>query len=104
MLIPPLAASAALVHCAPALPLAQSRSVVVGHLLGAAAGYAVALAAHMVRKPRPRGSAAARPTGRPPPTRCHSRRRGPRPRGPRKVKSSARKSAAKRDCRRRLST
>ncbi|MFF9342899.1 MULTISPECIES: HPP family protein [unclassified Streptomyces] len=46
VLIPPLAASAALVHCAPALPLAQPRSVVVGHLLGAAAGYAVALAAH----------------------------------------------------------
>lgn len=47
VLIPPLAASAALVHCAPALPLAQPRSVVVGHLLGAAAGYAVAaVAAH----------------------------------------------------------
>ncbi|MFE1346004.1 HPP family protein [Streptomyces sp. NPDC058757] len=46
VLIPPLAASAALVHCAPALPLAQPRSVVVGHLLGAAAGYAVALAAN----------------------------------------------------------
>ncbi|MFE6462004.1 HPP family protein [Streptomyces cinereoruber] len=45
VLIPPLAASAALVHCAPALPLAQPRSVVVGHLLGAAAGYAVAAAA-----------------------------------------------------------
>ncbi|WP_369142386.1 HPP family protein [Streptomyces sp. R44] len=42
VLIPPLAASAALVHCAPALPLAQPRSVVVGHLIGAAAGYAVA--------------------------------------------------------------
>ncbi|MFF1510229.1 HPP family protein [Streptomyces sp. NPDC058326] len=42
VLIPPLAASAALVHCAPALPLAQPRSVVVGNLLGAAAGYAVA--------------------------------------------------------------
>ncbi|WP_030325927.1 HPP family protein [Streptomyces flavochromogenes] len=46
VLIPPLAASAALVHCAPALPLAQPRSVVVGHLLGAAAGYVVAIAAH----------------------------------------------------------
>ncbi|MFB7234431.1 HPP family protein [Streptomyces sp. NPDC056269] len=46
VLIPPLAASAALVHCAPALPLAQPRSVVVGHLLGAAAGYAVGLAGH----------------------------------------------------------
>ncbi|MFF7849474.1 HPP family protein [Streptomyces sp. NPDC007910] len=45
VLIPPLAASAALVHCAPALPLAQPRSVVVGHLLGAGAGYAVAAAA-----------------------------------------------------------
>ncbi|MFE2015736.1 HPP family protein [Streptomyces sp. NPDC059491] len=45
VLIPPLAASAALVHCAPALPLAQPRSVIVGHLLGAAAGYAVAAAA-----------------------------------------------------------
>ncbi|MFG2834014.1 HPP family protein [Streptomyces zaomyceticus] len=46
VLIPPLAASAALVHCAPALPLAQPRSVVVGHLLGAAAGYAVAVVSH----------------------------------------------------------
>ncbi|MFF7776712.1 HPP family protein [Streptomyces tanashiensis] len=47
VLIPPLAASAALVHCAPALPLAQPRSVIVGHLLGAAAGYTVAaVAAH----------------------------------------------------------
>ncbi|MFB7587021.1 HPP family protein [Streptomyces sp. NPDC056169] len=45
VLIPPLAASAALVHCAPTLPLAQPRSVVVGHLLGAAAGYAVGAAA-----------------------------------------------------------
>ncbi|MEU9862442.1 HPP family protein [Streptomyces sp. NPDC047971] len=40
VLIPPLAASAALVHAAPTLPLAQPRSVVVGHLLGAAVGYA----------------------------------------------------------------
>ncbi|WP_426362320.1 HPP family protein [Streptomyces sp. E-08] len=47
VLIPPLAASAALVHCAPALPLAQPRSVILGHLLGAAAGYTVAaVAAH----------------------------------------------------------
>ncbi|MEU2233327.1 HPP family protein [Streptomyces vietnamensis] len=45
VLIPPLAASAALVHCAPALPLAQPRNVIVGHLLGAAAGYAVAAVA-----------------------------------------------------------
>ncbi|MFF7176992.1 HPP family protein [Streptomyces sp. NPDC008121] len=41
VLIPPLAASAALVHSAPALPLAQPRSVVVGHLFGAVAGFAV---------------------------------------------------------------
>lgn len=40
VLIPPLAASAALVHAAPTLPLAQPRSVIVGHLLGAAMGYA----------------------------------------------------------------
>ncbi|MFD9036571.1 HPP family protein [Streptomyces sp. NPDC059567] len=40
VLIPPLAASAALVHAAPTLPLAQPRSVVLGHLLGAAVGYA----------------------------------------------------------------
>ncbi|MFD0367472.1 HPP family protein [Streptomyces sp. NPDC127114] len=40
VLIPPLAASAALVHSAPTLPLSQPRSVVVGHLLAAAAGYA----------------------------------------------------------------
>ncbi|MFJ7068066.1 HPP family protein [Streptomyces sp. NPDC101115] len=39
VLIPPLAASAALVHSAPTLPLSQPRSVVVGHLLAAAAGY-----------------------------------------------------------------
>ncbi|MFE5766711.1 HPP family protein, partial [Streptomyces sp. NPDC056492] len=39
VLIPPLAASAALVHSAPALPLAQPRSVVVGHLLATAVGY-----------------------------------------------------------------
>ncbi|KQX49997.1 MULTISPECIES: HPP family protein [unclassified Streptomyces] len=45
VLIPPLAASATLVHCAPALPLAQPRSVIVGHLLGAAAGYGMAAVA-----------------------------------------------------------
>ncbi len=45
VLIPPLAASAALVHAAPTLPLAQPRSVVVGHLLGAAVGYAALAAA-----------------------------------------------------------
>ncbi|MER5812898.1 HPP family protein [Streptomyces sp. NPDC002033] len=45
VLIPPLAASAALVHSAPTLPLAQPRGVVVGHLIGAAAGYAVLAAA-----------------------------------------------------------
>lgn len=53
VLIPPLAASAALVHAAPTLPLAQPRSVVVGHLLGAAAGYAALAAAGAVRGPRP---------------------------------------------------
>lgn len=41
VLIPPLAASAALVHSAPTLPLAQPRGVVLGHLLGAAVGYGV---------------------------------------------------------------
>ncbi|MGX1885505.1 HPP family protein [Streptomyces sp. NPDC055287] len=45
VLIPPLAASAALVHSAPTLPLAQPRSVVIGHLLGAAVGYGVLAAA-----------------------------------------------------------
>ncbi|MFI8291404.1 HPP family protein [Streptomyces sp. NPDC085614] len=40
VLIPPLAASAALVHSAPTLPLAQPRGVVGGHLIGAAVGYA----------------------------------------------------------------
>jgi CBS-domain-containing membrane protein len=40
VLIPPLAASAALVHSAPTLPLSQPRSVVLGHLLAAGAGYA----------------------------------------------------------------
>ncbi|MEU9254344.1 HPP family protein [Streptomyces sp. NPDC048270] len=45
VLIPPLAASAALVHSAPTLPLAQPRSVVLGHLVGSVAGYAVLAAA-----------------------------------------------------------
>ncbi|MFI8371019.1 HPP family protein [Streptomyces sp. NPDC085466] len=46
-LIPPLAASAALVFGAPALPLAQPRSVVGGQLLSALTGFAVApLAGH----------------------------------------------------------
>ncbi|MFE7180890.1 HPP family protein [Streptomyces erythrochromogenes] len=40
VLIPPLAASAAIVHSVPALPLAQPRSVIAGHLLCAAVGYA----------------------------------------------------------------
>ncbi|MER7763521.1 HPP family protein [Streptomyces sp. NPDC097619] len=45
VLIPPLAASAALVHSAPTLPLAQPRSVIVGHLVGAATGFAALAAA-----------------------------------------------------------
>ncbi|MFI8362030.1 HPP family protein [Streptomyces sp. NPDC085612] len=45
VLIPPLAASAALVQSAPTLPLAQPRSVIVGHLVGSAVGYAVLAAA-----------------------------------------------------------
>lgn len=45
VLIPSLAASAALVHSAPTLPLAQPRSVIVGHLMGAVVGYAVLAAA-----------------------------------------------------------
>ncbi|MCX5157564.1 MULTISPECIES: HPP family protein [unclassified Streptomyces] len=45
VLIPPLAASAALVHSAPTLPLAQPRGVLLGHLLGAAVGYGVLAAA-----------------------------------------------------------
>ncbi|MEW1638402.1 HPP family protein [Streptomyces sp. NPDC093801] len=45
VLIPPLAASAALVHSAPTLPLAQPRGVIVGHLMGVACGYAVLAAA-----------------------------------------------------------
>ncbi|WP_424216830.1 HPP family protein (plasmid) [Streptomyces sp. BI20] len=39
MLIPPIAASAAIVHSVPHLPLAQPRSVVLGHLLSAALGF-----------------------------------------------------------------
>ncbi|MCC0094173.1 HPP family protein [Streptomyces flavotricini] len=45
VLVPPLAASAALVHSAPTLPLAQPRGVVVGHLLGTAVGYGALAAA-----------------------------------------------------------
>ncbi|MEU8890046.1 HPP family protein [Streptomyces sp. NPDC048442] len=41
VLIPSLAASAALVHSAPTMPLAQPRSVIVGHLLAAGVGYGV---------------------------------------------------------------
>ncbi|MFI7357837.1 HPP family protein [Streptomyces avidinii] len=41
VLIPSLAASAGVLHSTPALPVAQPRSVVVAHLLGAGAGYAV---------------------------------------------------------------
>lgn len=40
VLIPSLAASAGVLHSTPALPVAQPRSVVVAHLLGAGAGYA----------------------------------------------------------------
>ncbi|WP_234314512.1 MULTISPECIES: HPP family protein [unclassified Streptomyces] len=41
VLIPSLAATAGVLHSAPTLPMAQPRSVVVAHLLGAGAGYAV---------------------------------------------------------------
>ncbi|MFF9815117.1 HPP family protein [Streptomyces sp. NPDC014006] len=41
LLIPPLAASAALVHSTPQLPLAQPRSLIGGHLLSALGGYLV---------------------------------------------------------------
>ncbi|MFB7666013.1 HPP family protein [Kitasatospora sp. NPDC056138] len=41
MLIPPLAASATLVHSSPTLPLSQPRSVIGGHFLGALTGFAV---------------------------------------------------------------
>ncbi|MFE0464196.1 HPP family protein [Kitasatospora sp. NPDC058965] len=40
LLIPPLAASAALVHGAPTLPLSQPRNLVGGHLLAAVIGFA----------------------------------------------------------------
>ncbi|NBE50920.1 HPP family protein [Streptomyces boluensis] len=40
LLIPPLAASAALVHGAPGLPLAQPRNLVGGHLISALIGFA----------------------------------------------------------------
>ncbi|MFJ7589378.1 HPP family protein [Streptomyces sp. NPDC097617] len=46
VLIPSLAASAAVLHSSPTLPMAQPRSVVVGHLLGAAVGYAVLALSH----------------------------------------------------------
>ncbi|MET9694643.1 HPP family protein [Streptomyces sp. NPDC006514] len=41
VLIPSLAASAGVLHSTPTLPVAQPRSVVVAHLLGAGAGYVV---------------------------------------------------------------
>ncbi|GAA1248609.1 hypothetical protein GCM10009665_44350 [Kitasatospora nipponensis] len=41
LLIPPLAASAALVHGAPGLPISQPRNLVGGHLLAALIGFAV---------------------------------------------------------------
>ncbi|WP_234327896.1 HPP family protein [Streptomyces sp. NRRL F-2664] len=41
VLIPSMAASAAVLHHTPGLPTAQPRTVVVAHLLGAAAGYTV---------------------------------------------------------------
>ncbi|MFD9354605.1 HPP family protein [Streptomyces sp. NPDC060031] len=41
VLVPPIAASAAIVYGVPALPLAQPRSVIGGHLLCAAVGYLV---------------------------------------------------------------
>lgn len=41
VLIPPLAASAAIIHGAPRLPLAQPRSVILGHLMCVVIGYAV---------------------------------------------------------------
>ncbi|MEU8544086.1 HPP family protein [Streptomyces sp. NPDC048717] len=40
VLIPPIAASAALIHSVPTIPLAQPRSVILGHLLAAGVGYA----------------------------------------------------------------
>ncbi|MEU7579787.1 HPP family protein [Streptomyces sp. NPDC041068] len=41
ILIPPLAATAAIVYGVPQLPLAQPRSVIAGHMLCAAVGFAV---------------------------------------------------------------
>ncbi|CAM5656332.1 hypothetical protein SALBM135S_00959 [Streptomyces alboniger] len=41
VLVPPLAASAAIIHGAPRLPLAQPRSVIAGHLMCVVIGYAV---------------------------------------------------------------
>ncbi|MCX4803858.1 HPP family protein [Streptomyces sp. NBC_01214] len=41
VLVPSLAASAGVLHSTPTLPVAQPRSVVVAHLLGAGAGYVV---------------------------------------------------------------
>ncbi|MFE7512415.1 HPP family protein [Streptomyces sp. NPDC057540] len=55
LLIPPLAASMALVAGAPALPLSQPRSVVGGQLLSALTGFAVLAAAG----PGPWGAAVA---------------------------------------------
>ncbi|MGW5852430.1 HPP family protein [Streptomyces sp. NPDC055254] len=55
--IPPLAAGAALVHSAPALPLAQPRSVILGHLIATAAGYGALAAAGVtlaLNTPEPR--------------------------------------------------
>ncbi|MFF8773051.1 HPP family protein [Kitasatospora sp. NPDC015120] len=40
LLIPPVAASAALVHGAPGLPISQPRNLIGGHLLAGAIGYA----------------------------------------------------------------
>ncbi|WP_316525511.1 HPP family protein [Kitasatospora brasiliensis] len=40
LLIPPLAASAALVHGAPGLPISQPRNLIAGHLMSALIGYA----------------------------------------------------------------
>ncbi|MFE4977983.1 HPP family protein [Kitasatospora sp. NPDC056651] len=40
LLIPPLAASAALVHGAPGLPISQPRNLIAGHLMSALIGFA----------------------------------------------------------------
>ncbi|MEV5607581.1 HPP family protein [Streptomyces sp. NPDC052225] len=45
LLIPPLAASAALVHSAPGLPISQPRNLVAGHLTAAVIGYGTLAAA-----------------------------------------------------------